>query len=166
MKKKVAALFSDREGKRLIHGKFAAGCFNECWSYIEKKDRSEEDVENMLLTAQASLWHWKQREDCTPMNLSVGYWQVSRVFALASEGRLAERYAKKCLAISQEGNLAPFYVGYAQEALARAALGLSHTDQAKIHIGEVEEALNHITDKDERSYLQADFEDLQKIASK
>lgn len=70
MRAKVKEVLSNAESKQMVHEAFSGGCFNKCWTLIEKADRSPEDVEDMLLLAQASLWHWKQRNDCTPMNLS------------------------------------------------------------------------------------------------
>jgi len=75
-----------------IHRQMSVKCFNECWGLIEKSDRTAEDTENMLLLAEASLWHWRQRTDCQPSNLSVGYWQVSRVHALAGNTDAAKTH--------------------------------------------------------------------------
>ena len=62
------------------HRHFSAHCFNKTWEYMEKDgNRSTEENLSMLHTAIASLWHWTQRDDVRPENLSVGYWQVSRV---------------------------------------------------------------------------------------
>ena len=61
------------------HRYFSADCFNRAWDEIDKSSRTHEEDERMLLLAMASLWHWGQREDVTPVNYSIGYWQVSRV---------------------------------------------------------------------------------------
>jgi hypothetical protein len=70
------------------HRHFSASCFNLAWELIDKPDRTAEDDEQMVRLAQASLWHWTQRSDCTDKNLSIGYWQVSRVCALLGDIRL------------------------------------------------------------------------------
>jgi hypothetical protein len=51
---------------------FAADCFNKAWELIEKADRTPEDDERMLRLAQASLWHWTERNDCDNTNLAIG----------------------------------------------------------------------------------------------
>lgn len=102
------------------HQYLSADCFNKCWTLIDKTNRSPEDVEDMILLAHASLWHWKQRQDCKPVNLSIGYWQVSRVYALADEYEMARLFGEKCLKVGRGNQLPPFYLGYAYEALARA----------------------------------------------
>ena len=60
------------------HKYFSASCFNMTWELIEKPDRTREDDEQMIRMAQASLWHWTQRSDCSDKNVSIGYWQVRK----------------------------------------------------------------------------------------
>ena len=92
------------------HRYFAATCFNAAWDLIEKSDRTPEDDQRMIALALASLYHWSERPDCGAMQRSVGYWQTSRVHALAGLASEAQRYGELCLAVS--GGLAPFYGNY------------------------------------------------------
>src|SRR5262245_27775596 len=100
------------------HRYFSANCFNKAWEFIEKPDRTPDEDEQMIRLSQASMWHWTQREDCKRQNLSIGYWQLSRVYAIAGRPDDARRYGQLCLEHSREEP--PFYLGYAYEALARA----------------------------------------------
>ena len=102
------------------HKHFSAECFNRAWDFIDKPVRTTEEDDRMLQLSLASLWHWMQREDSTPTNLSVGYWQVSRVYALMRQADLSRHYGQLCLEASQTEGVLPFYRGYAYEALARA----------------------------------------------
>ncbi len=147
-----------------IHTYFSADCFNRCWTLIDKSDRSPEDVEDMLLLAQASLWHWKQREDCKPLNLSIGYWQVSRVYALAGECDMARLFGDRCLKVGQDNKLSAFAVGYAYEALARAELLRDRKEQARALLTQARDELKRIADKEERQLLEADIVSLEKLA--
>ena len=145
-----------------IHKKFSADCFNKCWTLIDKPDRSQEDVENMLLLSHASLWHWKQRDDCKPVNLSIGYWQVSRVYVLAGEYDMAKLFGEKCLKVGIDNKLAPFNIGYGYEALARAELLQKNTAKVKELLVKARKELEKVTDKEERTYLEADIVNLEK----
>jgi hypothetical protein len=145
-----------------IHAHFSAGCFNKCWGLIDKPNRSADDVEDMLLLAHASLWHWKQRADCKPLNLSIGYWHVSRVYALAGEYEMARLFGTKCLDVGQDNRLPPFYLGYAYEALARAELFDKKGDQAKELLAKAREELKGVADKEEQQLLAADLDSLEK----
>ena len=104
---------------KFAHRHFAINCFNLAWTYIDRSDRSLEDDEAMVIASAASLWHWTQREDCSPQNLSIGHWQLSRAYALAGQGDNAMRHAVRSLEFAAGGP--PFYVGYGHEAAARAA---------------------------------------------
>jgi Flp pilus assembly protein TadD len=85
---------------------------------VNKPERTPEETEQMIQRTMASLWHWTQREDCTDQNLSIGYWQAARVFALAGEADNTRKYAQRCLDITPADD--PFCLGYAHEAMARA----------------------------------------------
>lgn len=165
MRDKVKEILSNAESKQIIHEAFAGGCFNKCWTLIEKADRSPEEVEDMLLLAQASLWHWKQRNDCKPMNLSVACWQLSRVYALAGHYCQARLFGDKCLKVSRDSNLSPFYVGYAYEALARSEVLNSNTEAAGSFLEKAEMELEAVTDKDEKEFLGTDIAELRNAIS-
>lgn len=104
------------------HQYFSTSCFNQAWDLIEKEARTPDEEERMLNLSMASLWHWSQRPDCTSKELSLGYWQVSRIFAITGRPENATWYAEKCREVTEDSELPPFYLGYAYEALARAAM--------------------------------------------
>ena len=137
------------------HRYFATRCFNRTWGYIEKAARSPEDDLTMLHTALASLWHWTQREDCTPENLSTGYWQVSRVYALLGQADNARRYGELCLKASEK--LAPFYLGEANEALARAELTAGDRLKMQVHLEKARQLAEKITDEGDKRVLLNDL---------
>lgn len=70
------------------------------WQLIEKPDRTPEDDEQMIRLVQASLWRWTERGDCADKNLSIGYWQASRVQALVSEADTAQKYVPEWICSS------------------------------------------------------------------
>ncbi len=141
------------------HRVFSVDAFNSAWDLIEKADRSEADIEEMIALAQASAWHWSQRHDVRPRNLSISAWLLARVYTEAGRYEEAERYANRSLEISKSGDVGPMLTGYAYEALARLA---RETDQlelrdewlalARAEAEKVEDALDHdqlIRDLDE-----------------
>ena len=111
------------------HRVFSVDAFNSAWDLIEKRDRSEAEMEEMIALAQASAWHWSQRQDVRPKNLSISAWQLARVYAEAGRYDEAERYANRSLEISKSGDVGPVFIGYAYEALARLA---RETDQLEL----------------------------------
>lgn len=141
------------------HRFFSASCFNRAWDLIRKSDRTDSENEQMLLLSQSSLWHWTQRHDCAPRNLSIGYWQLSRVHALLGRAGDARASAIECLRHSQ--GEAPFYMGYAHEALARSA-AVAGDDAAKAqHLNQARNYLDQVTEETDRAPLRADLDSLE-----
>ncbi|HVV99423.1 MAG TPA: hypothetical protein VHB77_03720 [Planctomycetaceae bacterium] len=140
------------------HRHFSADCFNRTWDFIDKPDRSAEDDEAMVLSTLASLWHWTQRSDCTDQNRSIGHWQASRVYALVGQGDNARRHGERCLAFAS--GAPPFYVGYAHEALARAADVLGDAAAKERHLQEAWGCAGTVTDESARSALEQDLKTL------
>jgi len=158
MKEETIKVLKSKEGIQIIHQNFAAACFNKTWEFIEKKELSEEDKEDMIATSYASLWHWKKRKDCTQENLSIAYWQLGRVHCLAGKAEIAREFGEKCLKVSKD--LSPFCKGYAYEVLCNAAVVSKDMRTAKKYLKLAQEQLEKITDKQNKSYLQKDLEKL------
>lgn len=138
-----------------VHRYFAANCFNKAWEFIDNHNRTTEEDLAMLQTAMASLWHWTQREDAEPKNLSVGYWQVSRVFALLGQAENARRYAEFSLKLAQgEG---PFYIGFAYEALARAEMTAGNRVKMNEHLKRAREFADQVEDLEDKEVLMVDI---------
>lgn len=140
------------------HKHFSAECFNRAWTLIEKANRSEADNEAMVLCAVASLWHWMQRADRTDQNLSVGHWQVSRVYALVGQGDNAMRHARRSLELAVGSS--PYYVGYAHEAAARAAALLGDQSAVNTHLEQAKSLAAAVADGGERAVLENDLREL------
>ena len=162
----VNAMLADEQNLQHVHMHFSADCFNKCWKYIEMKTRSKEDTENMLLLANASLWHWKQRKDCKPKNLSIAYWQLARVNSLAGDLALAKHYGYKCLDVSLVNELDPFFLGYAHEALADAMSRNSNADEANKHLAHAKEQLGKVKDDFDKGLLKADIQRITQMLEK
>jgi hypothetical protein len=140
------------------HIHFSAWCFNQAWNLIEKSDRTEADDRLMVAMSQASIFHWLSRPDCTDRNLSIGYWQASRIQALLGNAAEAKRHAQTCLGYSAA--LEPFYLGYAYEALARAA-GLAKDSSARAnYLSRAEAMAAQVSKAADRQLLMADLKQL------
>lgn len=144
------------------HRYFSTSCFNRTWEWLDKPDRSREDDEAMLECCQASLWHWRQRPDCTRRNLSIGYWQASRVYAVLGQAQNAWRYGELCLKASEGEE--PFYLGYAYEALARAAKVAGDMELTLQYRRHAEELAVQLPDGEEREMLTKDLMSLEPAA--
>ena len=140
----------------VAHRFFSADCYNRAWELIEKSTRTPEEDDQMRNLCHASLWHWTQRGDCTARTLSVGYWQLARVYALLGRADDAARYGGLCLRYSERES--PFYAGYAHEALARAARAGGHDESCARHLEEARRLAAQVIDKEERAMLEKDLD--------
>jgi hypothetical protein len=140
------------------HIHFSGWCFNQAWDLIEKPNRTEADDRLMVALSQASIFHWLNRPDCTDKNLAVGYWQASRIQALLGNAGEAMRHARTCLEYSAE--LEPFNLGYAYEALARAASLAKDRAALAEYLGRAEPLAEQVPDASNRQLLTADLAQL------
>ena len=90
--------------------------------------------------------------DHTTENLSVGYWQLSRVHVLTGDRDKASRYAESCLSMSK--SLSPLCRGYAYEAKARAA------DSAEEALAKAYEIARSIDAAEDRERLLTDLREI------
>lgn len=137
------------------HKFFSADCFNRTWELIEKSDRSAEEDERMIQLTMASLFHWNQRPDCTPQNLSVGCWQASRIYALTGQPELARKYGQLSLDYAREEPA--FYQAYAYEALARAEMVAGNAGEMSRHLESARNLTESVADEESKKYLLNDL---------
>ena len=138
------------------HRFFSADYFNRVWDFLGKAERSADEDQQMLSMCHASLAHWRDRDDCGPQQLSIGYWQLSRVYAVLGEGAPAKSYGQLCLEASADEG--PFYLGFAHEALARAEKVLGDAGASEQQLTKAREQLEKISDAEERNMLAADLD--------
>ncbi|WP_246943235.1 hypothetical protein [Bacillus pinisoli] len=119
------------ETNALSHKQIAVKCFNKVWDYLDQDNRTVTEEEEMIHLCHTSFWHWTQVEEHTLKNLSIGYWQLSRVYSIVGNGKEAITYATRCVSISKEGEIEPFYISYAYEALARAQVLVNQIQEAE-----------------------------------
>jgi catechol 2,3-dioxygenase-like lactoylglutathione lyase family enzyme len=145
------------------HKYFAAYCFNKAWDLIETKERTAEENRLMVALNQASIFHWLSREDCHAQNLSVGFWQASRIQALLGDADQARRYAQTCLSYSH--SLEPFFLGYAFEALARAEFIAGDSMKASKYLEVAKSHAARVERPEDKQLLMRDLSDMGECVS-
>ncbi len=142
------------------HRYFSAECFNRAWDLIDKPSRTPAEDETMLQFGLTSLWHWSQRTDHTDIHLSVGHWQVARIYTLLGNVDEARRHAHTSLELSLAAGDFPFYQGYAYEALARAEMLAGEKIKAAEYLQNARELSHKIPDIDDKQQLLADLDSI------
>ena len=139
------------------HRRFAAECFNGVWDLLDREERSDDQVAEMIHMAHASLWHWRHTGQATAQNYAVGTWQLSRVYAVTGNPGEARRYGRESLQLCREHHLDAFYLAYAHEALARAAATNGDEPEQARHLAQAEEVASRIDSEANREALLRDL---------
>ena len=141
-----------------VHRKLAADLFNGVWELLEKQDRTASEDLTMLHQAHASRFHWGIVGK--PRNLSVGEWQISRVYSALGRAEPALFHGRRCLEIAEAHSLGDFYTGYAHEALARAHMIERKEAAANAHLFAALGRLHLVNDAEDRGHLAKDLDEI------
>ncbi|TFB22914.1 hypothetical protein E3U55_06650 [Filobacillus milosensis] len=144
------------------HKQLAVNCFNNVWDLLDLTERTDAQNEEMVQMCHSSFWHWTQVEDHTDQNLSIGYWQLSRVYAVVGNGPQAEHYAQRCIDVSRKAELPPFFIAYGYEAMARAQMLLNNTEKKEKNLVMAKEFTDLIKVEDSKKLLLQDIEEIEK----
>ena len=143
------------------HRYFSVNCFNQAWGLIDKTKRTPEDDEEMIRLSLASHYHWTQRDDYSNTSASIALWQISRIYAILGQAHNARRYGQLCLGASQEAGVAPFFLGYAYEALARAEAAGENEEEMQTLLNDARTTAEKIKEADEKNMLLDDLNTIQ-----
>lgn len=130
--------------------------FNATWRLMDRTDRSTADDDAMLHMAHASRHHWAQVG--TPANLARGEWLCSRVYAVLGRSEPAMHHARRTLDLCRDNAIADWDLGFAYEALARAAAVGGDTGGARMYTDQALAAAADIAEDEDRNLLLADLE--------
>lgn len=145
------------------HKQIASQCFNRVWDFLDLQERTKEEEEQMIHLAHTSFWHWTQVEDHTPQNLSIGYWQIARVYAVVGNGEQSRFYAERCVEVSLQAGIPPFYIGYGYEALARGYMVLGQNEMALESFQKALIYAEEVVVLDSKNMLLKDLEEIKQI---
>jgi tetratricopeptide (TPR) repeat protein len=114
------------------HVEFSCSAHNQAMDILYSTEQEPEDVLSLIELTHVAHWHWMQRADKTPQNVSVALWALSRAYSANGFADKALQYAKESLKTIEHENLLPSFYGYCNEALARAyLLSGKHTEAEK-----------------------------------
>ncbi len=141
-----------------IHKKLAVDAYNKTWALIDKKDKSQEEIDEMIHLAHASRYHWGEIGE--PMHFERGEWQISRVYSLINQPESALYHAKRCLDICLENNIGDFDIAFAYEAMARANAVAGKTKEKDVFLQKAREAAENIKKKEDKEYFLTELESI------
>lgn len=139
------------------HGEFARELNGEVWELLDTTDRSSVDDERMLYAAWASAYHWLRAG--TAVHHQRAEWLLSRVYTVLGDAPAAMAHARRCLELTETspGEMAPFDLAYACEAIARASALAGDEHEATRYLELAREAGTRITGAEDRQIFEGDL---------
>ena len=141
------------------HRQLAVDLFNHTWELLNKSERTQAEVDEMIHAAHASRYHWGLAG--TAVNLARGEWQISRVYSVLKRAEPAQYHARRSLEICQENGIGDFDMAFAYEAMARAASVLGDERAVKENLALARAAGEKIAEQDDKDYF---YSELWKVA--
>ncbi len=138
------------------HRTFAPRFFNHTWVLMDRDSLDPDEMDEMLSSAFAQRAHWYQVGDAR--NRAIADWQVSRAAVLAGYPTLARNFAQRSLRVS--ASLDPFVIGFAHEAIARAAAEVDDLDTFEAHIMAARELAPQVENDEDRQILVSDLDEM------
>jgi hypothetical protein len=136
---------------QLNHKKMGIEYFNYTWELLEKEEKTQEEIDEMIHTAHASRFHWGKLTQ--PINNERGEWQISRVYATLKRDEPALYHAKRCLDICIQNNINDFDIAFAYEAMARAYSLKQDKKNKEKFFKLAKKAGEKISDKEDKEYF-------------
>lgn len=141
------------------HKKMGIEYFNYTWGLLDKEERTQEEIDDMIHAAHASRFHWGKLKQ--PLNNERGEWQISRVYATLERFEPAQYHAQRCLDICLENDIGDFDIAFAYEALARAFSIKKDNKNKEKYLKKAKEAGEKIAKKDDKDYFFSELETIE-----
>lgn len=133
------------KAERDLHRKLAARCFNDAWTYLEKRRRTRPDERRLLDLVHASSFHWSLVG--SPENQAIAEWQISRAYAALRQPELAARYAEASLSTCLRRGLDEILCT-AYDAMARAHAVAGRPSSARKYLKRARTQLERVAFKE------------------
>ncbi|MEW6226045.1 MAG: helix-turn-helix domain-containing protein [Chloroflexota bacterium] len=140
------------------HRSLGAGLYNRTWDLLEIEGRTPAQDDELVDTAHASAWHWRQVGNAA--NTARAHWLCSRVYAVLGRGEAAVHHARRAnevLAAGGEGIEDWDAAAAAAEAMARALAVSGDRDGAAEWKARASAALAAIAEAEDRASIEGDL---------
>ena len=139
------------------HRALGTGLFNRSWDLLEIEGRTAAQDDELVDTAHASAWHWRQVGNVA--HVARGHWLCSRVYAVLGRGEAAVLHARRANEILEAGGegIEDWDAAAAAEAMARALAVHGDADGAVEWKARCADLLGGIADAADRSVIERDL---------
>lgn len=141
----------------VTHRALAAGLFNRTWDLLEVEDRTPRQDAEMIDTAHASAWHWRQVGNAA--NEARGHWMLARVYSVLGHGQEALWHATRANEVLEAGGdgIEDWDAAAAAEAMARALVATGDLAAAAEWKARAQRLLAGVADPDDRGVVEGDL---------
>ena len=136
---------------QLSHQQLAVDLFNHTWELLEKSQRTQAEIDEMIHAAHASCYHWSKAG--TALKLARGEWQISRVSSVLKRNEPAHYHAHRSLEICMENGFGDFDLAFAYEAQARAASVAGDNQATSEYLTLARQAGENISEQEDKDYF-------------
>lgn len=138
---------------------FAINFNNNIWKLLDKKDRTDEDNNEMINLAHASLLHWKNRSDCQSCNLQRGEYMIALAYIHSGRQEPALYHAIRCLNITSEkiDEMKDFDIAYASLIMSGALSLFNNIDGANAYLQDAKKFGENIRDEEDKKIFMGDL---------
>jgi tetratricopeptide (TPR) repeat protein len=139
------------------HVEFAKRSNGRVWELLDKPDRTEDEDEEMVLDAHASLYHWSFAG--TEVHRQRGEWMIARVYTVLGEADQALKHANRCLELTEryKEKMRDFDVAYAHEGISRALALKGNREEAREYLDLARSAGEKISGDEDKEIFMGDL---------
>lgn len=139
------------------HRALGAGLYNRTWDLLAIEGRSPARDDELVDTAHASAWHWRQVGN--PANTARAHWLLARVYAVLGRGEPAVHHARRADAVVSAGGegFEEWDAAAAAEAMARALWVAGDETGASEWKASATRLAAAIEDAEDRRVIEADL---------
>ncbi len=139
------------------HRALAVGLFNRTWTLLEIEGRTARQDAEMIDTAHASAWHWRQVGNAA--NEARGHWMLARVYSVLAHGPEAVYHATRANEVLDAGGegIEDWDAAAAAEAMSRALVANGDLAGAAAWKARAGALLEGVSDPDDRGVVEGDL---------
>lgn len=139
------------------HRALGAGLFNRTWDLLEIPARTAAQDDELVDTAHASAWHWRQVGN--EANTARGHWMLARVYSVLGRGQEAIHHARRANEVVAAGGegFEEWDAASAAEGMARALAVAGDLDGAREWHARSTALVAAIVDDEDRRVVEADL---------
>jgi DNA-binding transcriptional MerR regulator len=140
-----------------VHRALAAGLFNRTWDLLERENRTARDDAELIDTAHASSWHWRQVGNAA--NEVRAHGMLARVYSILGHGSEAVYHAARANEVLDAGGegFEDWDAPAAAESMARALVASGDLAGAAEWKRKAQGLLEAVADPDDRGVVEGDL---------